>query len=122
MSLTRAYTNKITKSTRKYEMSVLNCLASFWRRICSCSSCGLCDKRMVGKYVFSCYKLWIFYSRISAMKLQSVSISDDICVFMVICDDTLLLHENIFSQCGRILELCFTSIMQLFEQAVLISW
>jgi len=41
-------------------MPVLSCLASFWRRTCLCSFCGLCDKRMVVKYVFSCYKLWTF--------------------------------------------------------------
>lgn len=36
---------------------VLNYLASFWRRICWCSFCGLCDKRMVGKYAFNCCRL-----------------------------------------------------------------
>jgi len=36
-------------------------LASFWRRTCWCFFCGLCDKRMVDKYVFSYYKRWTFY-------------------------------------------------------------
>jgi len=39
------------------EVFVFHWLASFWRRICLCSFCGSWGRRMVAKYVFSCYKL-----------------------------------------------------------------
>jgi len=49
-------------------------IASFWRRTCLSFFCDLCDKRTVDRYAFSCYKLWTFYLRTSAMKLLSVSV------------------------------------------------
>jgi len=37
-------------------MFVLNYSASSWRRTCLCSFFASCDKRMVGRYVFSYFK------------------------------------------------------------------
>jgi len=76
-------------------------LASFWRRTCWCFSCGLCDKRMVDKYVFSYYKLWTYYLRTSAMKLQSVSILDHIDGYILLSSHVDHIHvPSILLSCG----------------------